>query len=371
MGCGSSVAVLPEHAITYDNEILDHHSKDVKSSESCDSGVGYELGSKENSSVDGDALPDIRHLAGPTFADRKPLPPHPFEATFTERSLPERFPPLRPPNEVNNEVENMLQPKDTAAELPEFVCEESSSAQKAFIEGLPRPPTPEFMISGQPLRPLRGMPVKAASSKKNDIITARNQSKRQINSGPGLPIAPGTPKGDRLLYDLHRSVDHDTQIAARPPSRGGLAFDLVFGEESELQDRVEKLKKRQKIKAPKSHRKVTRSQVQKKLIEAELRRQQQTLDTITKLSETHSNVDEVGQKTNRMEELKRIEMKRAQQEAMDKALAARKQHLEEMRDRIRAKNEKIKRANSERFGSRPPTSDGRKSSTQLPSLLGF
>jgi len=344
MGCGSSVAVLPEHAITYDNEILDHHSKDVKSSESCDSGVGYELGSKENSSVDGDALPDIRHLAGPTFADRKPLPPHPFEATFTERSLPERFPPLRPPNEVNNEVENMLQPKDTAA---------------------------EFMISGQPLRPLRGMPVKAASSKKNDIITARNQSKRQINSGPGLPIAPGTPKGDRLLYDLHRSVDHDTQIAARPPSRGGLAFDLVFGEESELQDRVEKLKKRQKIKAPKSHRKVTRSQVQKKLIEAELRRQQQTLDTITKLSETHSNVDEVGQKTNRMEELKRIEMKRAQQEAMDKALAARKQHLEEMRDRIRAKNEKIKRANSERFGSRPPTSDGRKSSTQLPSLLGF
>ena len=57
MGCGSSVAVLPEHAITYDNEILDHHSKDVKSSESCDSGVGYELGSKENSSVDGDALP--------------------------------------------------------------------------------------------------------------------------------------------------------------------------------------------------------------------------------------------------------------------------------------------------------------------------
>jgi len=364
MGCGSSVAVLPEHAVTYDNEIINHQSKDVKSSESYDSGVGYELGSKESSSVDDDTLPDIRHLQGPTFADRKPLPPHPFEATFTERSLPERFPPLvRPPNEVNHEVENMLQPKDAAAEYPEFLCEESSSAQVAFIESLPRPPTPEFMISGQPLRPLRGMPAKAASSKKSEMVTAVNQAKRQA--------IPGTPQGDRLLYDLHRSVDHDTQIAARPPSRGGLAFDLVFGEERELQDRVEKLKKRQKSKAPRSHRKVTRSQVQKKLIEAELRRQQQTLDTITKLSETHSNIDEVGQKTNRMEELKRMEMKRAQQEAMDRAMAARKQHLTEMRDRIRAKNEKIKRANADNFGSRPPTSDGRRSSNQLPSLLGF
>lgn len=333
MGCGSSVAVLPEHAITYDNEILDKAgSKDVKSSESYDSGVGYELGSKESSSVSDDSLPDIRHLNGPTFADRKPLPPHPFEATFTER----KFPTLRLPNEVNNEVENMLQPKDKSA---------------------------EFMISGQPLRPLRGMPVKASSSKRNEIETAAMQAKRQI--------VPGTPKGDRLLYDLHRSADHDTQIAARPPSRGGLAFDLVFGEEQELQDRVEKLKKRQKVKAPKTHRKVTRSQVQKKLIEAELRRQQQTLDTITKLSETHNNVDEIGQKTNKMEEMKRMEMKRAQQEAMDKALAARKQHLTEMRDRIRAKNDKIKRANQNRFAGRPPTSDGRKSSTQLPSLLGF
>lgn len=329
--------MLPEHAITYDNEITNHVSKDVKSSESYDSGVGYELGSKESTSVDDDTLPDIRHLQGPTFADRKPLPPHPFEATFTERTLPDthRFPPLiRPPTEVNNEVENMLQPKDPAA---------------------------EFMISGQPLRPLRGMPAKAASSKKGEMVAAVNQAKRQaipstLPRAP-QPLMPGTPQGDRLLYDLHRSVDHDTQIAARPPSRGGLAFDLVFGEERELQDRVEKLKKRQKSKAPKSHRKVTRSQVQKKLIEAELRRQQQTLDTITKLSETHSNIDEVGQKTNKMEEMKRMEMKRAQQEAMDRAMAARKQHLTEMRDRIRAKNEKIKRANADRFGNRPPTSD--------------
>ena len=52
------------------------------------------------------------------------------------------------------------------------------------------------MISGQPLRPLRGMPVKASSSKRNEIETAAMQAKRQI--------VPGTPKGDRLLYDLHR-----------------------------------------------------------------------------------------------------------------------------------------------------------------------
>ena len=70
MGCGSSVAVLPENAITYDNEILDRASKDVKSSESCDSGVGYELGSKESSSVDGETLPGscwvllLKYIAG-------------------------------------------------------------------------------------------------------------------------------------------------------------------------------------------------------------------------------------------------------------------------------------------------------------------
>ena len=60
MGCGSSVAVLPEHAITYDNEVLDRKSKDVRSSESYDSGVGYELGSKESSSVDADTLPGTK-----------------------------------------------------------------------------------------------------------------------------------------------------------------------------------------------------------------------------------------------------------------------------------------------------------------------
>ena len=62
----------------------------------------------------------------------------------------------------------------------------------------------------------------------------------------------------------------------------------------------------------------------------------------------------------------------AQQAAMNKALAARKQHLEEMRDRIRAKNEKIKRANADKFGgSRPGTSDSHRSANQLPSLLSF
>ena len=165
------------------------------------------------------------------------------------------------------------------------------------------------------------------------------------------------------------SIDHDTQVAARPPSRGGLAFDLVFGEQQvdliyansfslkvylwdlcsfnlqsryyvnhdctkfffnlliflkllhgvghvkstqllfifyfvlsisyisifpflivyfqfyvsflifsvaqELQNRVERLKKRQKSKAPKLPKKTTKSQVQKKLIEADVRRQQQ------------------------------------------------------------------------------------------------
>ena len=57
--------------------------------------------------------------------------------------------------------------------------------------------------------------------------------------------------------------------------------------------------------------------------------------------------------------------------AMDKALAARKQHLTEMRDKIRAKNEKIKKANNERFASRPGTSDSHRSANQLPTLLGF
>jgi len=63
MGCGSSVAVLPENAITYDDEIADaRNTKNVKSSDSYDSGVGYEMGSKESTTVDDDLLPDIRHL---------------------------------------------------------------------------------------------------------------------------------------------------------------------------------------------------------------------------------------------------------------------------------------------------------------------
>ena len=55
MGCGSSV--LPEHAIQYDNTFPERDTKNVKSSESYDSGVGYEMGSKESTSVDDDALP--------------------------------------------------------------------------------------------------------------------------------------------------------------------------------------------------------------------------------------------------------------------------------------------------------------------------
>jgi len=331
MGCGSSAAILPENAITYDNELGVRNTKNVKSSDSMDSGVGYELGSKESTGLDEDLLPDIRHLQGPTFADRRPLPPHPFEATFTER-----FPAIRPPNEVNHEVERLVQPVDNAA---------------------------EFLVSGKPLRPLRGAPQRATSQKHSEIGGAVNQARRQsqING-----------RGEHLLYDLHRSISDDTQIAARPPSRGGLAFDLVFGEQQELEARVERLKKRQKHKAPKIQKKHSKSQVQKKLLEAELRRQQQTLKTITKLSETHNSVDEVAQRTNKMEEMRRAEMKRAQDAAMGKAMAARKQHLEEMRDRIRTKNEKIKKANQAqgvRFDdSRPPTADR---TNKLPSLLGF
>lgn len=330
MGCGSSVAALPENAITYDETTI-RDTKTVKSSESYDSGVGYELGSKESTNSEEDLLPDVRHLNGPTFADRRPLPPHPFEASFAERSLANI---VRPPNEVCHDVERMLQPKDS---------------------------TSEFLVSGKPLRPLRGAPAPISSSAKHsDIVAAVNRDKR-INT-----------RGDHLLYDLHKSVDYDTQVAARPPSRGGLAFDLVFGEQQELEERVERLKKRQKHKAPKLPKKVTKTQVTKKLMAAELRRQQQTLTTITKLSETHENVEEVGNRTSKMEAAKRAEMKRAQQGAMDKALAARKQHLEEMRDRIRAKNAKIRKANTQpRFGgSRPTTSDSSRSD-KLPGLLGF
>ena len=72
-------------------------------------------------------------------------------------------------------------------------------------------------------------------------------------------------------------MDYDTQVAARPPSRGGLAFDLVFGEQEELNTRREKLKQRQKTKAPNLPKKISKSQVQRRLLEAELRRQQQTV----------------------------------------------------------------------------------------------
>ena len=69
---------------------------------------------------------DMKALNGPTFADRRPLPPHPFEASFTEKKLTnpdkstsratERLPVLRGlPSEASNDIERELQPLDKAA----------------------------------------------------------------------------------------------------------------------------------------------------------------------------------------------------------------------------------------------------------------
>jgi len=337
MGCGSSTAVMPaDGVITYDDR-----SKNVRSSSSMDSGVGHELGnmsdSQGNDSDQSDlgALPDISHLSnGQTFAARRPLPPHPFEATFQDRQL-------RPamPIETNNEVERMLRPADLGA---------------------------EFLVAGKPLRPLRGKPPKGTSQKKIDLIGAQ---------------AKEASLGESLLSGLN-DFSEDHQVAVRPPSRGGLAFDVVYGDNQDLEDRASRLKKRQKNNAPKLKRQHSKAGVKKKLIEADLRRQSQQLETITKLQSKHDTVGEIGEKTSRMESIRRAEMKRAQDGAMEKAMLARKQHLEEMRDKIRAKNEKIDRAAAMKLRrgqpspsmgsnsmSRPTTSGS--DQPKLPSLLGF
>jgi len=339
MGCGSSTAVMPaDGVITYDDS---PRSKNVRSSSSMDSGVGHELGnmsdSQGNDSDQSDlgALPDISHLSnGQTFAARRPLPPHPFEATFQDRQL-------RPamPIETNNEVERMLRPADLGA---------------------------EFLVAGKPLRPLRGKPPKGTSQKKIDLIGAQ---------------AKEASLGESLLSGLN-DFSEDHQVAVRPPSRGGLAFDVVYGDNQDLEDRASRLKKRQKNNAPKLKRQHSKAGVKKKLIEADLRRQSQQLETITKLQSKHDTVGEIGEKTSRMESIRRAEMKRAQDGAMEKAMLARKQHLEEMRDKIRAKNEKIDRAAAMKLRrgqpspsmgsnsmSRPTTSGS--DQPKLPSLLGF
>lgn len=324
--------------ITYDDS---PRSKNVRSSSSMDSGVGHELGnmsdSQGNDSDQSDlgALPDISHLSnGQTFAARRPLPPHPFEATFQDRQL-------RPamPIETNNEVERMLRPADLGA---------------------------EFLVAGKPLRPLRGKPPKGTSQKKIDLIGAQ---------------AKEASLGESLLSGLN-DFSEDHQVAVRPPSRGGLAFDVVYGDNQDLEDRASRLKKRQKNNAPKLKRQHSKAGVKKKLIEADLRRQSQQLETITKLQSKHDTVGEIGEKTSRMESIRRAEMKRAQDGAMEKAMLARKQHLEEMRDKIRAKNEKIDRAAAMKLRrgqpspsmgsnsmSRPTTSGS--DQPKLPSLLGF
>jgi len=324
--------------ITYDDS---PRSKNVRSSSSMDSGVGHELGnmsdSQGNDSDQSDlgALPDISHLSnGQTFAARRPLPPHPFEATFQDRQL-------RPamPIETNNEVERMLRPADLGA---------------------------EFLVAGKPLRPLRGKPPKGTSQKKIDLIGAQ---------------AKEASLGESLLSGLN-DFSEDHQVAVRPPSRGGLAFDVVYGDNQDLEDRASRLKKRQKNNAPKLKRQHSKAGVKKKLIEADLRRQSQQLETITKLQSKHDTVGEIGEKTSRMESIRRAEMKRAQDGAMEKAMLARKQHLEEMRDKIRAKNEKIERAAAMKLRrgqpspsmgsnsmSRPTTSGS--DQPKLPSLLGF
>ena len=85
MGCGTSV--LPDDT---PGRIPSHK---VRPTESWDSGVGYELGSKESSTIDEDQirhlrdLPDARHLTGPIFADRRPLPPHSSQHTFAEKFI--------------------------------------------------------------------------------------------------------------------------------------------------------------------------------------------------------------------------------------------------------------------------------------------
>jgi len=366
--------VMPaDGVITYDDR-----SKNVRSSSSMDSGVGHELGnmsdSQGNDSDQSDlgALPDISHLSnGQTFAARRPLPPHPFEATFQDRQL-------RPamPIETNNEVERMLRPADLGADSDlddyqfeseeTFIHEDSPYTQVELIDSLPRPPTPEFLVAGKPLRPLRGKPPKGTSQKKIDLIGAQ---------------AKEASLGESLLSGLN-DFSEDHQVAVRPPSRGGLAFDVVYGDNQDLEDRASRLKKRQKNNAPKLKRQHSKAGVKKKLIEADLRRQSQQLETITKLQSKHDTVGEIGEKTSRMESIRRAEMKRAQDGAMEKAMLARKQHLEEMRDKIRAKNEKIDRAAAMKLRrgqpspsmgsnsmSRPTTSGS--DQPKLPSLLGF
>ena len=60
MGCGSSVAVLPtEGSVLYDQERKGNGC--VKSSGSIDSGVGYELGSKESTRSEDDLLPGNKY----------------------------------------------------------------------------------------------------------------------------------------------------------------------------------------------------------------------------------------------------------------------------------------------------------------------
>lgn len=339
MGCGSSAVLPADGTITYDN----NRAKNVRSSSSMDSGVGHELGNNYDSQgTDSDqsdlgALPDISHLSnGQTFAARRPLPPHPFEATFTDRQI-------RPalPLETNNEVERMLRPADLGA---------------------------EFLVAGKPLRPLRGKPPKGTSQKKIDLIGAQ---------------AKEASLGESLLSGLN-DFSEDTQVAVRPPSRGGLAFDVVFGDNKELEERGSRLKKRQKNNAPKLKRQHSNAaSVKRKLMEADLRRQTQQLETITKLQTKHDSVGEIGEKTSRMEQIRRAEMKRAQDGAMEKAMLARKQHLEEMRDKIRAKNEKIDRAAAMKLRRGQPSPGMSRSNSmvrpstsgsdqpKLPSLLGF
>ena len=59
------------------------------------------------------------------------------------------------------------------------------------------------MVSGEPLRPLRGNPQRTASQKRSEIFTAVNQSNKEEFTAVNQFNKPVGPKGDHLLFDLH------------------------------------------------------------------------------------------------------------------------------------------------------------------------
>jgi len=127
-------------------------------------------------------------------------------------------------------------------------------------------------------------------------------------------------------------------------SKGGLAFKVDFKDSTPVEnEKVKVLQDRANKEQRKSN---SNADIKRKILEADIRRQKQQLETIVKLKETNEKVEKVAEIKGQSDEQKRQELKKAQEAHMDKAKTRRDEHLANLKLRANKMARAVKRSNS-------------------------